>query len=404
MLINPDYETARDALLAEASAVDTERVPLDESAGRVLAEDLVAREPVPAFDRSAYDGYAFRAEDVGCATQDAPVTLTVVCDIPAGSVPSCRIEPGTAAKILTGAPIPEGADTVVAYERTQCTDRSVALFAPVESGANIVRTGEDVQAGTRLALAGTVIDAGLAGSLAAQGNACPSVYRKPVVGIISTGNEVVETGEDVPEGKIRNTNRHVFAAALKQTGCEPLYLGCAGDSEQEISALIERGIESCDAVLLTGGVSAGDLDRTPHAMVMAGAALLVRGVSMKPGMACAYSLLDGKLLFGLSGNPASALTSFYAVVQPALKKMCGRREPLPRSLTVELASDFPKKTKATRLLRGTLDLASGSVLLRLPESQGNAVISSAIGCDAIAVVPAGSGALKKGTVLKGFIL
>ena len=261
-----------------------------------------------------------------------------------------------------------------------------------------------MQAGARLALAGTVIDAGLAGSLAAQGIACPSVYRKPVVGIISTGNEVVEIGEDVPEGKIRNTNRHVFAAALKQTGCEPLYLGCAGDSEQEICALIERGIESCDAILLTGGVSAGDLDRTPHAMVRAGAALLVRGVSMKPGMACAYGLLDGKLLFGLSGNPASALTSFYAVAQPALKKICGMREPLPRGLTLELASDFPKKTKATRLLRGTLDLANGSVLLHLPESQGNAVISSAIGCDAIAVVPAGSGALKKGTVLKGFIL
>lgn len=404
MLIEPDYITARDTLLALAQPIGTERVPLEACAGRVLADDLVACEPVPAFDRSAYDGYAFRAEDIADASDEAPVTLSIVETIRAGTVPTQRIEAGTAARVTTGAPIPDGADAVVMFERTSFTDKFVTLFSPVRSGANIVRTGEDVEVGRTLARSGSFIDAGLSGTLAAQGIVEVEVFRKPVIGLLSTGDEVVPADGPLAPGKIRNTNRYTFAAACRLAGCEPVYLGRPEDCLQELVQAIEEGLDSCDALLLTGGVSAGEWDYTPEAMAQAGATMRIRGVDMKPGMACAFGTLGGKLLFGLSGNPASSLTSFYAVVLPALNRMCGRRDVLPREVVVRLDSDFRKKSPKTRLLRGTLDLSEGSAVLRLPESQGNVVISSAIGCDAIAVVPEGSGPLEAGTALKGFLI
>jgi len=402
MLIRPDYETARNVLLENVRTIGTECIPLGESTERILACDLVATQDVPPFPKSAYDGYAFRSSDTTGASKEAPAVFDIIECIPAGSVPLKAITPGTAAKVLTGAPVPDGADAVVAFEQTSFSETSVSVFAPFKSGANIVRIGEDVEAGAMLAAAGTSIDAGLAGSLAALGIYCPSVYKKPVVGIVSTGNEIVEIDETVPEGKIRNTYRFVFTAALQKAGCTPIYLGSACDSVQDICDVIERGIDSCDAILLTGGVSAGDLDKTPDAMQSLGAVLLVQGVSMKPGMACAYGLLRGKLLLGLSGNPASALTNFYTVCLPAIRKLCGHNNPLPRFFTAALGEDFQKSSHSARLLRGTLDISSGTAVFSLPKSQGNAVISSAIGCDAFAIIPAESGPVAKGTILKGF--
>lgn len=401
---NIDYLSARDLLLGLAGTVETERIPLEESAGRVLAQEVRALENVPAFDRSPYDGYAVRTADCLTASQDAPVTLRILEEIAAGAVPSMPLRAMTAAKILTGAPIPEGADAVVAYERTKFSETEVTIFEALQPGENIVRAGEDVQAGQLLAEAGMCIDAGLAGTLASQEIAEPSVYRLPRVGIISTGSEVVELGEPVPPGKIRNSNRYTLAAALRRAGCAPRYLGQARDCTQEIAALIAAGLDSCDAVLLTGGVSVGDYDLTPAAMELAGVEILVRGVDIKPGMACAYGVKAGKLVCGLSGNPASSVTNLYAVVLPALRRLSGRRDVLLPELTVTLAVDFGKKSRSCRLLRGRLELDDGTVKMHLPQDQGNVVISSAIGCDVIAVVPAGSGALKAGERLKGFLI
>lgn len=404
MLNNPHYEKARELLLHAASAVGTEGVPLSQCGGRILARKLVAQENVPAFDRSPYDGYAFRAADTAEASEAQPVTLTVVEEIPAGAVATKVITAGTAAKVLTGAPIPQGADAVVMYEKTAFTDTTVTLYAPAKTGENIVRTGEDVCKGSVLANCGEIIDSGLAGTLASQGEAEPLVYRKPKVAILSTGSELVEA-ESVPqEGKIRNSNRSMLEALLQQLGCESVYLGIAGDSVEEIAALMDKGLRECDAVITTGGVSVGDYDLTPAAMEHCGVELLFRGVEMKPGMACAYGVREGKLVCGLSGNPASALTNFYAVALPAVKKLTGRGDYLPEELPVTLASDFKKKSPKTRFLRGKLVLKDGVVAMELPKEQGNVVLSSTIGCNVMAVVPAGSGGLTAGTVLKGFLL
>lgn len=402
MLERIEFDMARDALLEAVTPVGTEEVPLSVCGGRVLAQPLLAEGDVPPFDRSPYDGYAFRAEDVSFAARETPVTLRVLEEVAAGAVSRIPVTAGTAVKILTGAPIPEGADTVIKYEDTEFTDDTVTIFRSAKSGDNIVRRGEDVKAGEALALPGQVIDAGLAGMLAGQGVYRPAVYRKPRVGVLSTGNEVVdEVKGDLPAGKIRNTNRYMLETALAAAGCEPVYLGIAGDTAEGIHAMMAPALKDCDAIVLTGGVSVGDYDMTPAAMELLGAEMLVRQVRLKPGGACAYGWKGGKLLCGLSGNPASAMTNFYAIALPALRKLAGHTEPKLTEITVTLARELRKKSPQTRLLRGCLALEDGTVLFHHRE-QGNTVIRSLVGCDAMAVVPAGSGPLPAGTVLKGF--
>lgn len=399
-----DFDVARNLLLSYVIPVTTETVPLLESAGRILADDLCALESVPPFDRSPYDGYALRASDTVCASKDHPVALRILEEVPAGAVPTKPVTPMTATKILTGAPIPEGADTVIPYEFTHFTAEAVTIFEQKESGSHIVKAGENICKGQLLASKGTCIDTGLIGTFASQGVAAPLVYRRPLVGIISTGNEIVEMTESLVPGKIRNSNRYTLTAALKIIGCDSLYLGIAGDSPEEIAALITKGLNQCDALLLTGGVSVGDYDFTPVAMDKAGVKILVHGINMKPGMACAYGFKNEKLVCGLSGNPASSLTNFYAVAQPVLKKLAGRADCLPEEVTITLKHTFKKKSPVTRLLQGKLDLSDGIVTLVCPKDQENVVLSNTVGCNAMGIVPAGSGPLSAGTKLKGFII
>lgn len=404
MLKNPDYHIARDLLLDTVSPIGIEQVGLTECTDRILAHDLVASENVPSFDRSPYDGYALCAADTVGASEENPVIFQIIEEIPAGAVPSSRITEKTAAKILTGAPVPEGADAVVMFEKTEFTDKTVKIFAPLKAGENIVCTGEDVKKGQILARKGDKIDPGTAGTMASQGIVAPMVYQIPKVGILCTGSELVEVSEIPESGKIRNSNRHTFEAVLRSMGCEPVYLGMAGDSAEEIAERFKKGLETCDAVISTGGVSVGDYDLTPEAMEAAGVTMLIQGVNMKPGMACAYGVYHGKLVCGLSGNPASSLMNFYAVAMPALKKLMGHREPLPEEISMTLLNGFRKKSHADRFLRGKLVLKTGVAGLEIPKDQGNIVLSSTIGCNAMALVPAGSGPLAEGTVLKGFVL
>lgn len=423
-----EYREARDLLLELAQVCRKERVPLEQSGGRILAGQLTAAENVPLFDRSPYDGYAFRAEDTQNASKEQPVTLRILEEVPAGSVPSQTLQPGTAVKILTGAPIPEGADAVEMYEKTVFTENTVTLSGHYRPGENIIYAGEDVKEGDVLASAGTVIDAGLAGSLAAQGILYPEVFRKPLVGLISTGSEladlIVKDSSESPEetipqdgagemtrqklsaGMIRNTNRYSLAAALQKDGCDTVYLGTVGDHAAEIADLIRNGIDSlhCDMILLTGGVSAGDYDLTPDAMEQAGCELLVKGVGIKPGMACCYGVKEGKLVCGLSGNPSSSLVNYCSVVRPAVRKMAGLLPYLPQEFTVILADAFSKKSKGTRFLKGRLEIEDGKAVMHIPEGQGNVMIGSFTGCNIMAIVPAGSGPLEAGTQLTGFLI
>lgn len=404
MLKHPDHMKAREALLAAVRSVDTERVSLWDCGGRVLAADVLALESIPPFDRSPYDGYAFRAADTAGASEEHPVTLRILEELPAGAVSRVGVTEGTAVKILTGAPIPHGADTVVPYEQTEFTKEQVVLFSPAQRGRNVVRAGEDMEKGALLAYAGSVIDAGLAGVLASQGMTELTVYRKPWIGILSTGRELTEADGIRGEGKIRDSNRFMLKVLLESMGFRCISLGIVDDSAEELRAALERGLAMCDAVVSTGGVSVGDYDLMPEAMERAGATPLLRGVAMKPGMACAYAVRNGKLICGLSGNPASAFTNFHAVAAPALRKLAGRRECLPREIRIRLTDGFEKSSPTARFLRGTLELRDGAAAMSVRRGQGNAVLSSTIGCEVMAVIPAGSGPVAAGTELEGFLI
>ena len=399
-------EEARKRLLQFTGPVGTEMIQLSDCLGRILAEDIRAAADVPDWPRSAFDGYAFRAADTSSASPETPVTLHILEEVPAGKVPETRLTEGTAVRILTGAMLPEGADSVEMFEKTEFTETSVTLFHPGRPGNNVVPRGEDAVRGQLLAAKGTKIDPGLMGVFASQGLREIPVFRIPKVGVISTGTEVVELGSVLPRGKIYNSNRALFEGELRKLGVRPVRVGIARDSVREIRELLELALDTCDAVLLTGGVSVGAYDLTGRAILEAGGEPLFSGVAMKPGKACFYAVRDGKMICALSGNPASAMTNYHAVAKAGLKRLCGwnQGDCFPAEIRVALKEDFPKKSKNERWVRGRLDLSDGTVRIDVPKQQKNSALSSTVGCDVMAVIPAGSGPLPAGTVLKGYLM
>lgn len=403
MLINSDYRQVRDSLLAQIGTVGTEAVSLHESAGRVLAQSIAAAEDVPSFDRSPYDGYAFRALDVAAASPERPVTLQVIDYIAAGDVPHTALKPGTAVHLMTGAPVPEDADAVLPFESTEFTENTVTIRSAVAAGSNVIRTGEDVRKGDILCEAGVPVDAGLAGTLAGQGIFAPLVYKKPLVGVISTGSELLQDEESPERGKIYNSNRYALQIACADAGCRSIYIGTAQDTPGEIREMILRALKCCDAVLLSGGVSVGDYDCTPEAMDRAGIRILARGLSLKPGMAGAYGIHEGIPVMALSGNPAACMTAFYAVVLPVLNRLAGRRQVLPQEIRVRLPGDYSRKKQGTRLLRGKMDPAAVVQEVQLSERQGNQMLHSFSGANVFVEIPAGR-ELRKGDTADAFVM
>ncbi len=420
MLERCDYTKVRDALMERVVPVDTEKAALSACAGRVLAREVAAQADIPPFDRSPYDGYAFRAADVENASPQSPVTLRIVDYIAAGDVPHVPVTEGTAVHLMTGAPVPEGADAVLPFERTHFTDEEVTIDTPVKSGSNVVYAGEDVRKGTVLCHPGVRIDAGLAGTLAAQGIFAPAVYRKPVVAVISTGTEILEENQAPAPGRIYNSNRYSLQAACELAGCQTVYIGTAMDDADVIAKMIMEAYAGCDAVILSGGVSVGDFDCTPKAMEKAGVQILAHGLALKPGMAGAYGICrrqrtaddpdffpekngtdmdaaeqaeEDRIIpvFGLSGNPAACMTAFYAVVLPVLRRQMGIRADacIPARLRVRLAKDYSRKNQSSRLLRGKVDLTAAVHEMEITGGQGNQVLSSLAGSNALAEIPAG---------------
>ncbi|MDR1530701.1 MAG: molybdopterin molybdotransferase MoeA [Clostridiales bacterium] len=419
MLQNIPFEQACRVLLDRCGVMPLETVPLTRAHGRVLAADLVAEVSVPAFDRSPYDGYAFIAADAVSAGKDNPVSLRVIGEAAAGCVPEYRVSSGEAYKIFTGALVPEGADAIVKYEDTDAGPSAgaagsiVRLFTPALR-PDIIRAGEDVKEGDLVAPAGASIDAALAASLAAQGFDRVRVYKRPVVGILSTGAELAEPGDAPENGKIIDTNRYSLEGVCLAAGAETVWLGVVGDDAEEIAARL-RLLDACDMIFLTGGVAGSEHDLTQRALKLLGAEILVERVQLKPGGACVYAAMDGKLICGFSGSPAAAMVNYFAVVRPVLRKLCGLKEYMNTEIQAALSEDYPKKSAGTRIIRGRLDLSDGTVRIKTErrlrterrpraDDQGNTVLRSLIGCDVAAIIPKGSPSLPRGTVLKAFWL
>ena len=399
-----DYQTAKELLLRYASCPDSEMADIGQVYGRILGEDIVAHENVPGFARSPYDGYAFCAVDTVDCGDGRNVTLKVIDRLRAGEVSKKRVVSGTAVRLMTGAMLPDGADAICKYEDTDFTKDSVTLKHQYRSGENVVAAGEDIQTGRILAEKGSRVDPGLNGALASLGIASCRVMKKLRVGILSTGDEVIPVGEALSPGKIRNSNRYTISAALMRQGMETVYIGHAKDDRQSLIRMIEAGETMCDVIVSTGGVSVGDYDLVPEAMAGCGYEILVRGVAIKPGMACAYGIKNGRMMLALSGNPASSLTNLECVCMPALKKMAGFREYDHHMIRMRLKRDIRKGAKGIRFIRGKLVYEEGQLVLDAAFEQGNIVISSAIGANAYGVLRDVLGPVSAGTMIDGFIL
>ncbi len=397
-----EYKEAEKILLNNVTSVGTETVSTEDLFMRIPAEDLTADSDVPHFDRSPYDGYAFKAEDTKDASEMNPVTLKVIENIRAGQTPEKEVVSGTAIRLMTGAPLPAGADAICKYEDTDFTDETVNIKQPYSAGDNIIWHGEDIKKGTLLVKQGTIVDAAVMGIVSSLGMAGIRVYKKPVAGIISTGDELVDINQELKPGKIRNSNKYIISGAIKSIGIDTVYAGHASDDIRDIYDKIIAAEKLSDIVISTGGVSAGDYDLVPDAMKEAGYEIIVDGVDMKPGMACAFGVKEGRIMLALSGNPASALTNLQCVCYPALKKLTGTADHEHRMIKMRLKNDFTKIRRGMRFLRGVLSIEDGAAVFTAPKEQGNIVISSAALCNAYACLPEGTEPLRAGDLVEGF--
>jgi len=393
---------AQELLLDLSAKKETEEVLLTNSLNRVLSCDIYASVPIPPFNRSPLDGYALRGEDTENASEESPVELRITEEIYAGKAPEYAVVTGTAAKILTGAPIPEGANSVVRFEDTEWDSEYVRISKPVKPNVNFIYEGEEVQKDSLILKEGTLITPAVMGMMAAQGIAACSVYKRPTVAVITTGSELTDVGEKLCRGKIYNSNLYTISGYIRGLGVECIEIGSVEDDLDSIAAKISEALDISDIVITTGGASVGDYDYALSSLEKIGAEILFWKVKMKPGMATLAAQKDGKLILGLSGNPGSSTLAMMRVMQPYLLKCCGRTDYMPEEIDVILKNDVKKSSPGTRLLRGKLVINNGQAFFEENAGQGNGMIKSFLDFDLIGEIPAGSPPVPAGTMIKAY--
>lgn len=401
-------EEALEIILAQTLRRSEERVPLLDSVGRILSEGIASDIPLPPFDNSAMDGYAVRAEDVAGATPETPVTLRLIADIPAGVQPTETIVPGTAARILTGAMMPSGADAVVMQEETRPGENasSIAVLEAVKPEQHVRLTGEDVACGEVILRAGARIRPQEIALLATVGKANVPTIRPPRVAVVSTGDEVVEIEEGVapPPGKIRNSNQAVLAALVGQSGGTLHSLTHIPDDPEATEnaiRILSHPETGADVIVTAGGVSVGDRDYVKPALEKLGTLELWR-VAMKPGKPLAFGSVGDTLFFGLPGNPISAMVTFLLFVRPVLRKMAGYPETewsLP-SVTATVTEAIPHFPGRREYIRAHLSRSpEGGYHAEPTGGQGSSTLHSLHRANALLIVPEASEGVEPGEKL-----
>ncbi|HVC34981.1 MAG TPA: gephyrin-like molybdotransferase Glp, partial [Chloroflexota bacterium] len=349
-------EDAIELVLARARVLGSQNIDITEALGRVLAEGVIAVDDMPPFDAAAVDGYAVIGADGAQPRQ-------VLSEITAGFAEERSVESGTAMRIMTGAPLPGGADSVVMVEQTTETDGMVTLASRPRQGDNVHRRGQDVRVGQEVLTPGTVLGAADIGLLATVGRTRVQVYRRPVVAVLSTGDELVEPDQALRPGAIRDSNRYALLASVREAGGEPISLGQVRDDEAEQEALIREGLRRADVVLTSGGVSVGSRDLIKPILRRIGTILFGR-VAFKPGKPTTFATVDDRLVFGLPGFPVSSLVSFEAFVRPALRKMQGHRRVHRPRIRVVLEHPVTPSADRTELQRAVVRWHEGRLVAR----------------------------------------
>jgi molybdopterin molybdotransferase len=378
-------EEAIQYILEQLHPLGKERLPLLQSLGRVLGENIFAPRNIPPWDNSAMDGYAVKWQDVRGALPEKGVVLKVLADLPAGRVFRGEVGSREAVRIMTGAPLPRGADTVVPVEDTEKSMDEVRILASPEKGKNIRLAGEDVQAGELVLEAGNVLRPAHIGLLASLQRSMVSVYQLPRVAILSTGDELLEIDEPWQEGKIVNSNSYSLAAQVAECGGLPLQLGVAQDRADDLSAKIKQGL-SADILVTSGGVSVGDYDLVKGMLKELGQMNFWK-VTMRPGQPLAFGVVFGKPLFGLPGNPVSSMVSFEQFVRPSILKMAGHRTLFRPTLKAVLRETLEKKAGLIHFIRCRLVREGEKLYAWTTGEQGSGILSSMVKAQGLIVLP-----------------
>jgi molybdopterin molybdotransferase len=394
-LLDPDVAAA--LVLEHTPVLGVEPVALADAFGRVLAEDLVADAFLPAFPSSAVDGYAVRAADGG-------QTLRVLGESAAGRPFDGAVKPGTAARILTGGVVPEGADAVVMVEDVTLAGETVTVPAGLRAGSNFHPVGADLRPGERILVAGTQLGAAEIGIAAATGHPTLPVRRRPRVALMSTGDELVEVGKQPGAGQIPDSNRWALLAALREAGAEVHVLGIAPDEPELLRTLVVGALRDADGLVTSGGVSVGTHDLVKPLLESLGTVHVGR-VKLKPGKPFTFATLDGgAVAFGLPGFPVSSLVTFEVFVRPALRRMQGFAHLYRPTLPVRLAYDARPSMDRTEYQRVTLRREGPDLVAETTGSQSSSRLMSLAGAHALFKVLPGAGGIKAGSVVEAMIL
>lgn len=392
-------EEARAYILKHFHPLEAERAALLDSLDRVLAEDMIADMDVPPFNNSAMDGYAVRAEDITDASPGRPVVLRVIGDLAAGYIAQRTVERGTAMRIMTGAPLPPGANTVVRFEETSegvgargsgKNRAAVEILKAAPRGENVRAAGEDIRTGQVVLPKGTTVRASEIGVLASLGKKQVSVHRRPRVAILATGDELVAVDAPIAPGKIRNSNEYSNAAAVLKAGGVPIQLGIARDNVDDLTAKIRAGLEAdADLFITSAGVSVGDYDIVKNVLSAEGEMHFWQ-VKMKPGKPLAFGILSGKKdvpLLGLPGNPVSAMVSFEIFARPAILTMLGKTKFTRPSVRAVLQDDATNTADRRNFIRVSVEKRDGQHIARTTGEQGSGILTSLSRANGLLVMP-----------------
>lgn len=395
-------DAALDLILEHIAPFEPQPIPLTDALGLVLAEDVIADSDSPPFDKALMDGYAVRSADVA-----APgATLQVVAEITAGNVSTKTIGPGEAARIMTGAPIPEGADAVVRFEETQFEESSATVtiqIGDIAAGNDMMQRGTVMRTGDTVMNAGRELRPQELGALAEMGRAKISVRRRPNVAILATGDELVPVDQAPGPGQIRNSNETMLAAQVLRAGGRPVPLGIARDNRDDLGAKIRSGLES-DVLLLSGGVSAGKLDLVPSELAAAGVKEVFHKVNVKPGKPIWFGVLEAGnkscLVFGLPGNPVSSMVCFELFARTALRRLMGMPNPRPQLESARLKHSHTFRGDRKTYHPCRVENKAGEFVVTIPKWQGSADLQSTIECNGTAVFEPGERDFKSGDVVE----
>lgn len=396
-------EEARERVLESIHRLEPVEVELSSALGLALAEPAVSRFDIPPFDNSAMDGYAVQAGDIAGASTDAPAELEVLEDLPAGYIAKATVIPGTAVRIMTGAPLPAGANTVVPVELTGRLPEGVYIHQALKEGANVRYAGEDVKKGETVLPEGTRIDPAELGMLASLGYSRVKCYRRPVVGVISTGDELVDPLEDLAPGKIHDSNSYTVYGLVAEAGAVPLRIGIVRDRPEELRRVFTQHGDRVDAFITSGGVSVGDYDVVKEVLAGMGEMNFWK-VAMRPGMPQAFGSVLGKPLFGFPGNPVSVMVSFELFAYPALRKMGGHLELFHPEADAVIDTPMGRKIGRMEFIRVIAEWRDGEYHARVTGPQGSGILRSMVLANALAMLPSEAGRLEAGSRVRIMLL